>query len=414
MKNIIRNQAMEIVLGLITFLFGSLLGYFISRNRFNHEREKIIIEKTRLEATEKNLASKLAEHTHIEERYRETFENLSNKIFEEKSEKFTAINQKNLEDILNPLKEKIKDFERKVDDTYKSESTERVVLKEELKRLIELNQQVSKDAINLTRALTGDSKTQGNWGEFILEKILETSGLRKGEEYILQGENLKLVSEDGRMLRPDVVIMLPNDKHLIIDSKVSLTAYERYVNSQNEEDKDIHLKNHADSIHSHIKELCEKKYDELSGISSPDFILLFMPIEAAFSLALQVKHDLFQIAWDRKIVIVSPTTLLAVLRTVTALWNQERQTKNALEIAKHGGLMYDKFVAFVTDLEQIGRNIKSTHDCYDEAMKKLSTGKGNLIKKAEDLRTLGAKTTKKLEKKHKEEEETKEIEETNH
>ena len=176
----------------------------------------------------------------------------------------------------------------------------------------------------------------------------------------------------------------------------------------------MHLKNHADSVHNHIKELCEKKYDELSGISSPDFILLFMPIEAAFSLALQVKHDLFQIAWDRKIVIVSPTTLLAVLRTVTALWNQERQTKNALEIAKHGGLMYDKFVAFVTDLEQIGRSIKSTHDCYDEAMKKLSTGKGNLIKKAEDLRTLGAKTTKKLEKKHKELEENTEAAEGNY
>src|SRR3989338_5278847 len=223
---------MEIAFCFIAFLFGILMGSIVARNKHNRERETLLIEKT-------HLTSLLEERNHLETKYRESFENLSNKIFEEKSEKFTVINQKNIENILNPLKEKIKDFEKKIDDTYKSESMERVVLKEELKRLIELNQQVSKDATNLTRALTGDSKTQGNWVEFILEKILESSGLRIGEEYILQAENLKLTNDDGKMLRPDVVIMLPNEKHLIIDSKVSLTSYERYVNTQTEEEKDV-------------------------------------------------------------------------------------------------------------------------------------------------------------------------------
>jgi len=259
--------------------------------------------------------------------------------------------------------------------------------------LQELSLRLDKDARNLTNALKADTKKQGSWGEMVLERILEESGLVKGQEYFVQESGQH---EDGRRLRPDVVIQLPEGKHLIIDSKVSLTAYQAFVSGEDEAAKARDLKKHIDSVKNHVKELNEKNYTAIKGINSPDFVLMFMPIEPAFALALQSDQDLFNFAWERKIVIVSPTTLLATLRTIESIWRQEKQTRNALEIASQGGKLYDKFVGFLVDLEKIGTNLNRASDAYQEAHKKLSSGKGNILTQVEKMKTLGAKTSKSL------------------
>lgn len=324
------------------------------------------------------------------------FEVLAQKIFEEKSSKFTDQNQKNISSILEPLKERIKDFEKKVEETYATERSERGMLRGELTKLMELNKVMSAETQNLTKALKGEVKTQGNWGELILENILERSGLRKGEEYIIQGTDLDLRGEDGQILRPDVIVVLPDEKHLIVDSKMSLIAYEQYSSAEISEEQERAGKLHIESLKKHIDGLSEKKYHALDKLISPDFVILFMPLEPAFALAFKLKPELFQYAWERNVAIVSPTTLLATLRTVAALWKQDRQEKNALEIAKRGGLLYEKFAGLLKDLQNVGEKLGAAQKAHEEVIKKVSEGRGNLMDQVEDLKRLGAKTQKSL------------------
>jgi DNA recombination protein RmuC len=342
---------------------------------------------------QEKLQSQKAELEALQDRFTKEFENLANRILEEKSQKFVEQNRNNLDVILNPLKEKIRDFEQKVDQAYKSEAAERNSLKGEIGKLVELNKQISDEAHNLARALKGDTKKQGNWGEFILEKILEHSGLERDREFKVQHSTS---NEEGRRVQPDVVVFLPDNKHLIVDSKVSLVAYEAMVNAGSEEEREQYLREHVQSVKNHVRQLSEKKYQSAEGMNAPDFVLLFMPIEPSFSVAIQGDTELFAYAWDRKIVIVSPSTLLATLRTIASLWKQERQTRNALEIARVGGALYDKFKGFIDDLIDVGKKIDAAKVGYSDAMNKLSSGPGNIIKRIEDLRKLGAKSSKEL------------------
>jgi DNA recombination protein RmuC len=342
---------------------------------------------------EEKLKSQKEELSELQVRFTKEFENLANKILEEKSSKFTEQNRANLDVILNPLKEKIKDFEQKVELAYKAESAERNTLKGEIRNLVELNKKISEEANNLATALKGDNKQQGNWGEVVLEKILERSGLIKDQEYKTQ---FVTTNDDGDRIKPDVVVFLPDEKHIVIDSKVSLVAYDAFVNSAEDEDRVRFRKAHIDSVRSHIKLLGEKNYQTASGLTTPDFILLFIPIESSFSVAIQADQEIFNYAWDRKIVLVSPSTLLATLRTVSSIWKQERQTRNALQIAEEGGKLYDKFVGFVEDLVRVGRKMDEAKIDYTEAMKKLTDGTGNLVKRAEKMKELGAKAGKSL------------------
>jgi DNA recombination protein RmuC len=296
-------------------------------------------------------------------------------------------------DLVTPFQTRLHEFEKKVDEVYRTEASERNSLRGEIKNLVELNQQISKEASSLANALKGDTKKQGNWGELILEKVLEFSGLRKGEEYKLQVSHQ---DDDGKRLQPDAIIYLPENKHIIVDAKVSLVAYDRYVSAQSDEDRSAALLDHIASVKKHIRELSEKNYPSLPGIDTPDFTLLFMPIESSFGHAVQADNELFAYAWDRKIVIVSPSTLLATLRTISSIWKQERQTKNALEIADRAGKMYDKFVGFVEDMISVGKKMDDAKTSYGGAMNKLSSGAGNLVRQSEQLKEMGAKATKQL------------------
>ena len=352
-------------------------------------------KEAELEAVDKRLQEQKSELENIQKQFTEKFENLANRIFEEKSKKFTEQNKTQLDDLLKPLGEKIKDFEKKVTDVYNDENKERATLKGEIIKLFELNQQMAKEANNLTRALKGETKTQGNWGEFILETILGKSGLRKDHEYHTQQS---MTGEEGKRLQPDIVIRPPDEKHLIIDSKVSLVAYERFYSSEIEEEKLIALKEHVASLRKHIKDLSEKNYQKLYQVNSLDFVLLFMPIEPAFSAAIQTDPELFNDAFAKNIVIVSPTTLLATLRTVANIWRQENQNRNAQEIARLGGSMIDKLTGFIDDLIDVGKKMDGAKTTYEEAMKKLHTGRGNVITTAEKMRVLGAKADKPLPK----------------
>lgn len=349
--------------------------------------------KTENEHLVQKLSEQKEELNHLNERFTKEFENLANKILDEKSQKFTEQNRTNLDIILNPLKDRIKEFEDKVDKTYKAESDERVTLKAEIKNLVELNKQISEEANQLAQALKGDNKQQGNWGEMVLEKVLERSGLKAGQEYKME---VATTNSDNVKIRPDAVIYLPDNKHIIVDSKVSLVAYSACVSASNEDDRMKFLKAHIESLRNHVKILSDKNYQTAAGLESPDFVLLFVPIESSFSLAVQGDAELFNYAWDRKIVIVSPSTLLATLRTIASIWKQERQTKNALEIADEGGKLYDKFVSFVEDLIKVGNSIKKSQGDYEDAMKKLYDGTGNLVRRAEKMKELGAKTTKQI------------------
>lgn len=359
----------------------------------NQLNGKIEASLAKFDGQDKRMSEQKQEFEELNKRFNTEFQNLANKILEEKSEKFTEKNKENLESILKPLRERIKDFEEKVERNYGEEKKDKAELRGEIKQLMELNQKISLEANNLASALKGDSKKQGNWGELMLERILESSGLIKDEEYRTQYHTQ---NEDGHRIHPDVVIMLPDSKHIVIDSKVSLVAYNRYVNEENEEEAIGYLKAHVDSVKMHVKQLSDKNYQSGVGIESPDFVLMFMPIESSFSQAIKADIELFNFAWDKQIVIVSPSTLLATLRTIASIWKQERQTQNAMEIAKRGGLLYDKFVNFVEDLEKIGVNLNRSQGAYDNAMKKLSEGRGALTTSAEKLRELGAKTNKSL------------------
>ena len=321
------------------------------------------------------------------------FENIATKILKQNSQEFTFLNQRNIGEILNPLREKIEKFEEKVQQTYEKGHDDQINLKAELKRLLELNMKISEEANNLTKALKSDSKKMGNWGEVILDRILEQSGLTKGQEYITQFSDR---NDAGELIRPDVIVKLPDNKHIIIDSKVSLLAYDGYVNNDDDATKERFLKAHLDSIREHIKGLSEKKYQEASTLDSPDFILLFMPLESAFSLAIQNDPEIFNYAWAKRIVIVSPTTLLATLKTVASIWKHEKQTQNAMEIARQGSSLYDKFYNFLSDLEKIGNQIRTLQNTYEDAHNKLSSGKGNLIRQVERLKELGIKSEKSL------------------
>lgn len=363
-------------------------------------KNELTIQLTRQDADYKNLQEKLnsqkAELEELNKRFTIEFQNIAHKILRENSNEFTSLNQKNISDILVPLKEKIEKFEKKVDDTYEKGLIEQTQLREAIKNLHELNSRISEEANNLTRALKSDSKKMGNWGEMILDRILEQSGLEKGKEYFNQYTDR---SEEGTILRPDVVIKLPEKKHIIIDSKVSLIAYDRFMNTTDEAEKDRWQKAHVDSVREHIRSLSEKSYTAAITLDSPDFVLLFMPLESAFSLALQHDPELFNYAWQRRIVIVSPTTLLATLKTVESLWKHEKQTQNAMEIARQGASLFEKFVNFINDLEKIGVQINSLQNTYQDAHKKLSSGKGNLVRQAEKLKELGIKTEKSLSEK---------------
>ncbi|PIQ30177.1 MAG: DNA recombination protein RmuC [Bacteroidetes bacterium CG18_big_fil_WC_8_21_14_2_50_41_14] len=359
-----------------------------------HEAEKLLVSrdselinlKQRLEEEKKNLEA-------IQERSRVEFENVAHRILKQQTADFTITSQKGLQDILTPLRERIQDFEKKVDLTYEKGLKDQSDLKAELLKIYDLSVTLDKDAKNLTNALKSDSKRQGNWGEIILERVLERSGLIKDQEYYLQ---FSTKNEQGAIMRPDVVIRLPEDKHLVIDSKVSLTAYTEYVSAEEEHLRSKKLREHLDSIRRHIKELSEKRYDQLLGINSPDFVLMFMPVEPAFALAVQADHELFNYAWHERVVIVSPTTLLATLRTVSSIWKFEKQNQNALEIADRGGKLYDKFASFVNDLENIGQNIEKAEKAYQEAHKKLISGSGNLIRQVEQIKIMGVTTKKSL------------------
>ncbi|MCX6245455.1 MAG: DNA recombination protein RmuC [Bacteroidetes bacterium] len=365
------------------------------------EKEKTIIglnrEVSQLNEKNKGLEekyqTKLTEITQAEEKLQVAFKNLANEILEEKTKKFTEQNRSKLEEILKPLGDKIKEFEKKVDETYDKESKQRFSLEKEIKTLADMNRQISEDAQNLTHALRLDPKKQGNWGELVLDKVLESSGLTKGVEYIRE---FSTRSDEGDKYRPDVIINLPDNKHIIIDSKVSLNSYSEFVNTDDAAEKEKFLKLHLLSIRNHIRMLGEKGYQMLDAFDTPDYVLLFMPIESAFSLALQNDAELFSFAWDKNVVIVSPTTLLATLRTIASIWKHEKQTQNAIEIAKQGGLLYDKFVSFLADLEKVGSQLDTVKKSYDEAHKKLSSGSGNLIGKVEKLKELGARASKSL------------------
>ncbi len=359
----------------------------------NEKNELISVQNGRIEASIAKFQEQEKHHTQQREQFAVQFENLANKILEDKSKKFTDQNKENLESILTPLRERIKDFEKKVDEKYDSEQKERASLQGEIKLLHQLNKEISQEAHNLTAALKGDSKKQGNWGELILERILESSGLVKGKEYFTQHT---VYNDAGNRFQPDVVIQLPDEKQIIIDSKVSLIAYERFVNAPDDQAQAQHLKEHILSVKRHITELSDKNYHTSKGMNSPEFVLMFMPIESSFSASIRADDELFNFAWEKRIVIVSPSTLLATLRTVSSIWKQDRQTKNAIEIAEKSGLMYDKFAGFVEDMKKIGDRLESTQKVYDESMKKLSEGSGNLVKRAQELKKMGAKATKQL------------------
>ncbi|MBN2347633.1 MAG: DNA recombination protein RmuC [Bacteroidales bacterium] len=417
-------EILFLIVGLITGIAGTyLVFYFKSSSSDKIFSERIqslsdLLNENKLEISAKekaiielnshlaaktsdfnNLKEKLeeqkAELDKIQERFSVEFKNLANEILEEKTKKFTEQNRTSLDQLLKPLGEKIKEFEKKVEETYDKEAQQRFSLKEEVKRLAELNQQVSKETNNLTKALKGDSKTQGNWGEVLLESILEKSGLTKDREYFIQSS---FTTQDGKRLQPDIVVSYPGDRSIIIDSKVSLTAYEQYVAADNENEKDKALKNHLISIKNHINELSLKKYQDIYTLNSLDFVMLFMPIEPAYFLAIQNETNLWAYAYERRILLISATNLIAALKMIESMWRQEYQNNNARLIAQKSGDLYDKFVGLVEDLIDVGNRLKMTQKSYEDAMNKLSSGKGNLIKRAEDLKDLGLKTKKDLPK----------------
>ncbi len=366
------------------------------------EKEDILRVNIRQDEAIKSLKEKLVSQKEevegLQKKFTKEFENLANKILEEKSNKFTEQNSKNLQEILKPLQSNIDKFEKRVEDTHKESIDRHAALRQQIIGLKELNNQMSKETLNLTKALKGDSKTQGNWGELVLERVLEKSGLEKGREYELE-KSFNIDGESHQRLRPDVIIHLPDNKKMVIDSKVSLTAYEQFVNADDEPLKEQFLKEHISSLNRHVTQLSDKKYEDLYQIESPDFVLLFIPIEPAFALAINQDNQLYNKAFEKNIVIVTPSTLLATLRTIDTMWNNEKQQRNAIEIARQAGALYDKFEGLVTDLTKVGKKMDEAKNEYKGAMNKLVEGRGNLVTSVEKIKKLGAKAKKSLPEK---------------
>jgi DNA recombination protein RmuC len=367
------------------------------KENIRNEKDSLAIQLSKKEVDFENLWERNKEQKDevekLQEKFTKEFENLANKILEEKSNKFTEQNKENMKNILTPLQDKIQLFEKKVEDTHKESIDYHAALRQQIIGLSEMNAQMSKETLNLTKALKGDSKMQGNWGELVLERVLEKSGLEKGREYYVQQSH---VDEYGQRVFPDVVINLPDGKKMIVDSKVSLTAYEKFINEEDEILKKTFLREHVNSIKSHVDQLGGKNYHDLYQIESPDFVLLFIPMEPAFALALNEDTTLYNKAFEKNIVIVTPSTLLATLRTIDSMWANQKQQENAFEIARQAGALYDKFEGFVADLIKIGKKIEESKVEYQGAMNKLVEGKGNLITSVEKLKKMGAKAKKAL------------------
>ena len=339
---------------------------------------------------ERQLASQKEEFAKMNEKLKAEFQNIATMVTAASTKELSRANTEKLEGILNPFAEKLNDLKKQVSDAYDKESRDKAGLREEIKQLMELNKQMSEDAVDLTRALKGDSKTQGNWGELVLERVLDLAGLEKGVEY-----DREVAIENGKY-RPDVVVHLPEDKHIIVDSKVSLTAYERMVNSDDTQEFQRLQKEHVNSIKKHIDELNAKNYQNLKAFDTPNFVLMFIPVESSFSAAVQIDQSLYNYALQRNVVMVTPSTLLATLRTVASIWQHEKQNRNTLEIARMSGKLYDKLCGFLSDMEKIDKALKSAQSSYNDAVSKLSTGTGNAIITAEKIKKLGAKTTKSI------------------
>ncbi|GGK54810.1 DNA recombination protein RmuC [Amphritea balenae] len=375
---------------------GELQEQLENLQRLLSQRQARIAElESRLESERQSQSEKIQLLTEARDQLKVEFQNLANKIFEEKSAKFASANKDSLGSLLTPLRDQLGDFKRRVEDVYDKEAKDRRSLYEQITQLKELNQQMSSDAVNLTNALKGESKTQGNWGEVILERVLEQSGLRKGYEY----ETQVSLTEEGQRYMPDVIIRLPDEKDVIVDAKVSLTAYEQYCSSDDASLQGKALSEHLQSIRNHVRGLSEKAYEGLEGVRSLDFVLMFVPVEGAFLLALQQDKELFSFAYERNIIIVSPATLLVTLRTINNIWRYERQNRYAQEIAKRGGELHDKFVGFVEALNEVGKHIDRSQQAFDTAQKRLSSGRGNLVYQAAALNKLGVKSKKQLDKK---------------
>jgi len=375
----------------------SLLQLSSEKENLQKEKESLVIQLAKKENDFDNLWERNKEQKQeveqLQEKFTKEFENLANKILEEKTVKFTEQNKENLKNILSPLQDRIQLFEKKVEDTHKESIDYHAALRQQILGLREMNEQMSKETINLTKALKGDSKMQGNWGELVLERVLEKSGLEKDREYFVQQSH---VTEEGNRVFPDVIINLPDGKKMIIDSKVTLTAYERYINEEDDNVKSQYLKEHVVSINRHVEQLGNKNYQDLYHMESPDFVLLFIPIESAFAVALNEDTTLYNKAFERNIVIVTPSTLLATLRTIDSMWTNQKQQENAIEIARQAGALYDKFEGFVGDLIKIGKKMDEAKIEYGNAMNKLVDGKGNLITSVEKLKKMGAKAKKAL------------------
>lgn len=395
-----RAQMLERATGLseqLTTLQKEKDGLAMLRDQLTAEQRRLsnqVAELNSLLASERSQTEeKLQLLKNAEEQLSNRFKTLANEILEDKTKRFTEQNQTNLNQLLEPLKVKLTEFQGKVEEVYVNEGKDRSALAEQVKQLMALNNQLSKDAHNLTSALKGQAKAQGNWGELILERVLEASGLRKGHEYDVQESHTR---EDGTRAQPDVVVHLPEDRHLIVDAKVSLTAYEEHANAETELQRDAALKRHLDSVRAHIKGLSEKNYQQLYGLQSLDFVLMFIPVEPAFMLAISHDSNLWQDAWKKNVLLVSPSTLLFVVRTVAHLWRQEQQNRNAQDIASRGAELYDKLVGFVDDLDRLGDRLNQAKDVYDKAYGKFTTGRGNVIRQAEMLKVMGVKPTKQL------------------
>ena len=375
----------------------SLLQLTSEKDNLQKEKESLAIQLAKKENDFDNLWERNKEQKQeveqLQEKFTKEFENLANKILEEKTVKFTEQNKENLKNILSPLQDRIQLFEKKVEDTHKESIDYHAALRQQILGLREMNEQMSKETINLTKALKGDSKMQGNWGELVLERVLEKSGLEKDREYFVQQSH---VTEEGNRVFPDVIINLPDGKKMIIDSKVTLTAYERYINEEDSDVKNQYLKEHIVSINRHVEQLGSKNYHDLYHMESPDFVLLFIPIESAFAVALNEDTSLYNKAFEKNIVIVTPSTLLATLRTIDSMWTNQKQQENAIEIARQAGALYDKFEGFVGDLIKIGKKMDEAKIEYGNAMNKLVDGKGNLITSVEKLKKMGAKAKKAL------------------
>ena len=374
-----------------------LQGSLQEKEAIRNEKDSLAIQLSKKEVDFDNLLERHKEQKNeveqLQEKFTKEFENLANKILDEKSNKFTEQNKENMRNILSPLQDKIQLFEKKVEDTHKESIDYHAALRQQIVGLQQMNLQMSKETLNLTKALKGDSKMQGNWGELILERVLEKSGLEKDREYFVQQSH---TNAEGSRVFPDVVINLPDGKKMIVDSKVSLTAYEKYINEEDDNLKAGFLKEHIQSIKRHVEQLGDKNYHDLYQIESPDFVLLFIPMEPAFALALNDDTTLYNKAFEKNIVIVTPSTLLATLRTIDSMWTNQKQQENAFEIARQAGALYDKFEGFVADLIKIGKKIDESKVEYGAAMNKLVDGKGNLIVSVEKLKKMGAKAKKAL------------------